>query len=50
MATIYSPMRTDSLVNLSSLVSKINAIRNDVICYVISLFACTVQLNKQVQA
>jgi len=28
MATIYSPMRTDSLVNLSSLVSKINALIN----------------------
>jgi len=28
MATIYSPMRTDSLVNLSSLVSKINAVIN----------------------
>jgi len=28
MATIYSPMRTDSLVNLSSLVAKINAVIN----------------------
>jgi len=28
MATIYSPMRMDSLVNLSSLVSKINAVIN----------------------
>ena len=28
MATIYSPMRTDSLVNLSSLVQKINAVIN----------------------
>jgi len=43
---------TDSLVNKNSLVPKINAIMatHDLRRYVITSFACAVQLNEQVQA